>query len=433
MNYNKTIEYLYEQLPMFSKHGKNAIKKGLHNIELLCAYLGNPHQKFRSIHIAGTNGKGSTSHMLAAIFQAQGYNTGLYTSPHLIDFRERIRHNGKMASKNYVTSFVRNHKAIIEKIQPSFFEITVAMAFDYFAKKNVDIAIIETGLGGRLDSTNIIRPQLSVITNISFDHKDMLGDTLATIATEKAGIIKENTPVVIGRKEPETDAIFIDTANLKNAPLYFAQEVYDDNNFILNNKYKYLIYLIDYNIYIKNNFYSDYQYENIKTVLATIEIWNKSDILPITFHAIKTGIEEVHALTGLSGRWQILQEKPLLIVDVAHNEDGLKSVFENIKNYTYQSLWIIYGTLRDKDIKAILPILPLEAEYILTQPNTPRKMDIDTLSSYFSPSCYSYKTFPCPSSALRYALSTATDKDIILITGSFYIVNEILEIYQAKT
>lgn len=428
MNYNETINFLYTLLPLFFNQGKSAIKKGLGNIVALCNYLGNPQQQFKSIHIAGTNGKGSTAHMLASIFQSQGYKTGLYTSPHLIDFRERIKINGKMASKNYVIHFVKRHRVFIESLQPSFFEITVAMAFDYFAKNNVAIAIIETGLGGRLDSTNIITPELSIITNISFDHKDVLGDTISAIAAEKAGIIKDHIPVVIGRKDPESDKVFMQVATARNSDIYFAEDVYDPINFSINNPYKYFVYLNDYKQYIENKFYSEYQFENIKTVLSAIKVWNKNHPdISLQFTSIKEGIEQVQNHTGLRGRWQVLQNQPTIIADVAHNEDGLRKVFCEIEKSTYTKIWIIYGTLKDKDIRSIIPILPSHAHYLLTHPDTPRRMDVDLLSTYFDEANLYGQTFSSPSLALQYATAHASPNDIILVTGSFYVVNEIIE------
>jgi dihydrofolate synthase/folylpolyglutamate synthase len=432
MNYDETIEYLYKQLPMFSKLGKHAVKKGLDNIQALCTYLGNPHQKFRSIHIAGTNGKGSTAHMLASIFQSQGYTTGLYTSPHLIDFRERIKLNGDMVSKNYVIAYVKKHRQYIEKLKPSFFEITVAMAFDYFAKNNVDIAIIETGLGGRLDSTNIITPQLSVITNISFDHKDILGHTIAEIAMEKAGIIKKNTSVIIGRRDPEADKVFLSVAKQNNASLYFSEDIYPEQKFILNNKFKNSIYLDDYKSHIENIDYKGYQLENIKTVLSAIKIWNALEILPVSFRAIQRGVTEVHMLTGLHARWQKLQDNPPVVVDVAHNMDGICKAMKNLEYYTFENLWIVYGTLQDKDVSEILPLLPSKAKYLLTQPDTPRRMEVATLSNFFVKEKLSFCTFESPKLALEHALTHATKRDFILVTGSFYVVNEILVAYKAS-
>ena len=324
MSYEETLDYLYTKLPMFSRIGNLAIKKDLDNTFSLCEFLGNPHHKIKTIHIAGTNGKGSVAHILASVLQEAGYKTGLYTSPHLKDFRERIKINGKPCKEKFVIQFTDKIKPKIEEIEPSFFEITVAMAFTYFAKKKVDIAIIETGLGGRLDSTNIIHPILSIITNIGFDHQQLLGNTLQEIAAEKAGIIKKETPVVIGKKQLETSSIFIEQATKKNAPIIFSDDVVSDVKTAITSNYLMMDAMISnqsYNVCCDIN--SIYQTENIKTVLTSIHVLNETKKLEIKSKAIQLGFYKVKKNTQFQGRWQTILNSPRVIVDVGHNEDGI--------------------------------------------------------------------------------------------------------------
>lgn len=370
-SYTKTIEYLYNRLPVFHQVGASAYKPGLDNSIRLMNGLNNPQNDYRTIHIAGTNGKGSVSHFLAAILQKAGYKVGLYTSPHLVDFAERIRVNGQMIEQQYVVDFVAQHKDLFSEIEPSFFEATMAMAFQYFADCHVDVAIIEVGLGGRLDSTNIIQPELSVITNISFDHIEFLGDTLEKIAFEKAGIIKPNTPVVIGEMHPETRPVFEKKALQENAPICFAEEKLA----ALFNKYE------DGKMYIQtsdNKLFAvglngRYQLKNVVTILTAIEQLRvlKYDI---SDEALKEGFEHVVELTGLQGRWQELQHNPIVVCDTGHNVGGIRYVTEQLKAQNYKTLRIVIGMVNDKDVSAVLALLPVKAQYYFTQANIPRAL-----------------------------------------------------------
>ena len=356
MTYQQTIDYLYAQLPMYSRIGAAAYKKDLHNSIALCNGLDNPQTKFKSVHIAGTNGKGSTSHMLAAILQQAGYKTGLYTSPHLIDFRERIKVNGEMVNEEFVIEFTERTKIISEEIQPSFFELTVAMAFDFFAKEKVDIAVIETGLGGRLDSTNIITPILSIITNIGYDHMNILGDTLELIAYEKAGIIKASIPVVIGEYLSETKPIFIDKATAQDAPVYFAQEEYTISN-IVSKTYTLECEVTCLSNNQSENFVLDlnglYQTKNLRTVVCAVRIL-KQQGFAINNKVEKSALSNVKKLTGLHGRWEVIADRPTIVLDVAHNEDGIKQILEQFKwsnaNNQWSNIHIMIGMVKDKEL-----------------------------------------------------------------------------------
>jgi dihydrofolate synthase / folylpolyglutamate synthase len=428
MTYKETLDYLYSQLPMYSRIGAPAFKKDLTNTIKLCEALGNPHQKFRSIHIAGTNGKGSTSHMLAAILQTAGYKTGLYTSPHLKDFRERIRINGNMISEETVIDFVEKNKNEFEKIQPSFFEMTVALAFDHFAKERVDVAVIETGLGGRLDSTNIITPVLSVITNISFDHMDMLGDTLEKIAIEKAGIIKKYIPVVIGESISETKKIFVDKAGDMNAPLSFADENYsilaatiaDDGLHLSVLKSKMPFF---------NNLILDltgyYQEKNVCTVLQSIDNLNELNF-SISEQQIRKALKQVKTLTGLRGRWDVLSEHPLIIADVAHNEGGFKEVFEQLSKQKYNHLHLVIGFVKEKNLEHILPLFPKEANYYLCKPDIPRGLDVNSLKEAMDKFSLKNKAFSSSKLALEEAKRNAQQDDLIYVGGSTFVVAEVI-------
>jgi dihydrofolate synthase / folylpolyglutamate synthase len=424
MNYQQTIDYLYDTLPMFSRIGSAAFKKDLGNTLLLCERLGNPQNKFKSIHVAGTNGKGSVSHMVAAIFQTSGYKTGLYTSPHLYDFRERIKVNGNMCDQDFVVDFVRRIKPAIEDIQPSFFEITVAMAFDYFAQQEVDIAIIEVGLGGRLDSTNVITPELSIITNIGWDHMNLLGNSLPEIAFEKAGIIKQGVPVVIGEKKPETEAVFRETATAKNAPIYFAEE-----NFTVEN-YRLSVDSISISVKSKDQSTSEYhldlpgiyQAKNLLTVLQAI------DLLPkwrLSREKIQYALMNVKRLTGLHGRWEVIHRKPTVVLEVAHNKDGIEEMLRHLENTEYESLHIVLGSVKDKDPVQVLQLLPKKAKYYFTQAHIPRALKAEALqfeASEFGLEGYSYDDVNL---ALQQALTTASANDLIIICGSIFLVGEV--------
>ncbi|MBK6935761.1 MAG: bifunctional folylpolyglutamate synthase/dihydrofolate synthase [Chitinophagaceae bacterium] len=427
MNYSETIDYLFTRLPMFSRIGAAAYKTDLTNTVTLCEALGNPQTKFKSLHIAGTNGKGSVSHMLAAILQTAGYKTGLHTSPHLKDFRERIRINGEMVNEAFVIDFTERIKPLIEKIEPSFFEITVAMAFEYFAQEKVDIAIIETGLGGRLDSTNIITPELSVITNIGFDHVQFLGDTLEKIAVEKAGIIKEGIPVVIGELHPETKEVFTRVAAEKNAPISFASQ----KRQVTNWKWQQHQLMVE----VANEHHADhktyhldlpgiYQTKNILSVLEACSIlqergWNSEDTV------IQKALLHVKKLTGLAGRWEIVHTSPLVVLDVAHNEDGIRQLVQQIEMTEHHQLHIITGMVKDKDVEKVLHLLPKEATYYFTKAHIPRALTENELSDKALHAGIKGSIFENVNTALKTAMQKAKPADMIVVCGSIFLVGEV--------
>ena len=431
MTYQETIDYLYSQLPMFSRIGAAAYKKDLHNTIELCNALDNPQTKFKSIHIAGTNGKGSTSHMLAAILQQEGYKTGLYTSPHLTDFRERIKINGEMIHEEFVIEFTERTKKIMEEIQPSFFELTVAMAFDFFAKEEVDIAVIETGLGGRLDSTNIITPILSVITNIGYDHMNILGDTLELIAYEKAGIIKQHVPVVIGEYLPETKAIFTAKAISENAPIHFAQEEYSISNIISKT------YTLECDVISFKNNYSEkfvldlnglYQTKNLRNVVCAAGILMEQGFA-INDEAEKFALANVKKLTGLHGRWEVIADKPTIVLDVAHNEDGIKQILEQIKwsigNGQWAKIHIVIGMVKDKEVSKVLSLLPKDAAYYFTNAHIPRALPARELQEKADAYNLMGEVFDDVNHAIIAAKNMAQKNDLILVCGSVFLVGEV--------
>ena len=426
MTYKQTLEYLYAKLPMFTRVGAIAYKKDIDNTILFCKHLAHPEQKFKTIHVGGTNGKGSTSHMLAAILQTAGYKTGLYTSPHLVDFRERIKINGEMIPEDEVVNFVSQNQHFIEEISPSFFEATVALAFDYFAKEKVDIAIIEVGLGGRLDSTNIISPEVSVITNISFDHQNILGNTLAEIAAEKAGIIKTNTPIVIGQFQAEVADIFRAKAEEKNAPICFASKEWDISESKLIGKER-IIEAINGNqkISLTLDLTGEYQLKNIKTVLETIKQIRLKGF-KITNEHISVALSRVKNLTGLMGRWQILQENPLMICDTGHNEDGITEVLKNINTTPHQNLLMVIGMVKDKDIRKILELLPKNAKYFFCAPDMPRAKPAEELMQEAHSFGLNGEAFASVKSALIAAKFEAGINDMIFIGGSTFVVAEVV-------
>jgi dihydrofolate synthase/folylpolyglutamate synthase len=428
MTYQQTLDYLYSKLPMFTRVGAAALKKDLHNTIAFCEKLGRPEKKFKSIHIGGTNGKGSTTHMLAAILQQAGYKTGLYTSPHLKDFRERIRVNGKMTPKSFVKEFVKTQKTAIKEIEPSFFEVTVAMAFDYFAKEKVDIAVIEVGLGGRLDSTNIITPELSVITNISLDHTNILGDTLPEIAFEKAGIIKKNIPIVIGEKQEETEAVFLKKAAAENAKISFADKVLHLENIRTSSGYLTVdVYKQNQLLYpnIKLDLTGGHQLKNIVTVIAAVLQLKEVGFI-ISDETIYSALKNVKRLTGLQGRWQTLAKKPLTICDTGHNKAGLTEVIHNIAATLHQNLHFVIGMVKDKDISGVLAILPKDATYYFCQPNLERAVTSEELSSQAKNFGLQGNTFSTVAAAYQSAKSNAKSNDLIFIGGSTFVVAEIL-------
>jgi dihydrofolate synthase/folylpolyglutamate synthase len=405
MTYQDTVNWMFKQLPMYQNQGKTAYKANLDNTLLLAKYLNHPEDKFKTIHVAGTNGKGSTSHMLASILQEAGYKVGLYTSPHLKDFRERIKISGKDVSKQFVIGFIHKHKSFFEANSLSFFEMTVGMAFDYFSRKKVDIAIIEVGMGGRLDSTNIITPEVSVITNIGLDHTQFLGTTLEAIAVEKGGIIKPNIPVVIGETQIETQSVFKSLAKKNHSEIYFA-----DHN-------------------IDKVFESDlkgfYQQRNIKTVLQTIKVVN-SKSFKISDKNLKQGLLNVVKNTGLKGRWQILQNSPKIICDTAHNKEGLKHVMNQLLNENFNQLHIVFGVVNDKDVDSILPLLPKEAIYYFCRPNLPRGLDATKLHDVFVSNGFKGNVYQSVEEALNSAKQYAVTDDLIYIGGSTFVVAEII-------
>jgi len=427
MNYQETIDYLFARLPMFSRIGAAAFKKDLFNIQKLCDFLANPYKRFKSIHIAGTNGKGSVSHMLAAILQTAGYKTGLYTSPHLKDFRERIKIDGEMVSKEFIVDFTERIKPVSEKIEPSFFEITVAMAFEYFVAQEIDIAIIETGLGGRFDSTNIITPELSVITNIGWDHMNILGDSLEKIAFEKAGIIKQNIPIIVGEVLPQTDKVFEQAAREKKASLSIAS----DKRQLVNWQWKKheLIaevaqqHRTDHQVY-HLDLPGIYQTKNLITVLEACSHlqqmgWN------IEEQDIRTGLQHTKKLTGLHGRWEIIHVHPLIVLDVAHNVDGIKMLMEQVEVTDHDHLHIILGVVKDKELEKILALFPRLADYYFTQADIPRALNSHLLKEMATNAGLKGEIYPDVNEAIKTALSKATRHDMILICGSVFLVGEV--------
>lgn len=429
MNYQQTLDYLYAQLPMFQRIGTAAYKANLDNTIAICNTLGNPEKKFKSVHIAGTNGKGSTSHYIASILQSAGYKVGLYTSPHLKDFRERIKINGKMMPQQYVVDFVAKHKNQFEKIQPSFFEMTVGLAFDYFANEKVDIAIIEVGLGGRLDSTNVIQPLCSVITNISFDHAALLGNTLEKIATEKAGIIKANTPVIIGETQEEIQKVFFQKAEQNKAPIVFADKIWNVQNPRFAQKQKLFLAMdaisSNQSLILESELLGLYQQKNIPPVLCAVESLTQQGFF-IDDNHIKEGIKNVVSKTGLLGRWQILSNKPLVIADTGHNEAGVKQVLEQIALTPHQQLHVVLGMVNDKDVSTILSLLPKIASYYFCKANIPRALDADELAKQAQQAGLKGNIYNTVADALHSARQNAAPDDLVFIGGSTFTVAEVV-------
>ncbi len=433
MNYAATIDYLFTHLPMYQRVGAAAYKKDLTNTLKLLEVIGNPHKNISCIHVAGTNGKGSVSNMLASILQEAGYSTGLYTSPHLEDFRERIRVNGHLCEEDFVVSFTENIKPHIATIQPSFFEITVAMAFAYFAHKEVDIAVIEVGLGGRLDSTNVITPVVSVITNISFDHMHMLGNTLTAIATEKAGIIKLHVPVVIGEMVAETQAVFEQMADAQQATLFPAEENVSVE--ILANSVSHLELHVTYMGQLAYpalvcGLTGAYQVKNVRTVIQAVEVMRLQGI-ELQEEAIYEGIRNVQQNTGFAGRWQILQQEPLVVADCAHNAAGLALLFEQVAQVTYNRLHIVTGAVNDKDIDAAIALLPETARYYFCRPDIPRGLEAQAFQAKAAGMNRIGEAYPNVADALTNAIRNAQQNDLVLICGSIFVVAEALPAYRA--
>ena len=430
MDYKTTLDYLYSQLPLFTRVGVSAYKEDLTNTIELLKKVDNPQRKFKSVHVGGTNGKGSTSHMLAAVLQVAGYKTGLYTSPHLKDFRERIRINGKMISEQTVIDFVAAHKQHFEQIQPSFFEMTVALAFDVFAKEQVDIAIIEVGLGGRLDSTNVITPLLSVITNIGWDHMNILGDTLQKIAAEKAGIIKRSVPVIIGEYQPEINRIFEEKAKKNLSQLTFASE--EKSDVTIENLEKHLEHLAisvpgtsSPALHIKLDLPGTYQLKNTRTVLTAVDELSRKGFI-ITDKHIVTALSQVKKLTGLHGRWEVLSHNPLTICDTGHNPEGITEVLKNIADVKYQRLHFVIGMVNDKDVSKVLSMLPDNATYYFCKPDIPRGLDARNLKQQAESVHLLGDTYQSVKAALQAARAAATDEDLVFVGGSTFVVAEVV-------
>jgi dihydrofolate synthase/folylpolyglutamate synthase len=428
MNYSETLEYIFSQLPMYQRQGASAFKKDLSNTLKLCELLGQPHTKFKSIHIAGTNGKGSVSHMLASVFQEAGFKVGLYTSPHLTDFRERIKVEGKMIPEQSVIDFAENHKADFEDIKPSFFEMTVAMAFEHFANEKVDIAIVETGLGGRLDSTNVLTPELSVITNIGYDHQQFLGETLLEIAAEKAGIIKPDVPVIVGEFQQEVAEVFEAKARENNSRLRFANREWETRKQKLTDD-QLMMKLRHYDgpeLEVISQLSGPHQAKNLITALEVVRTisdtgWN------LTREHFKSGIKQVASNTGLKGRWQVLGRNPLIIADTAHNREGLEpNIARLLSNREPKQLHFVWGMVNDKDVKHTLQMLPSESSYYFCRPDVPRGLDVEHLVTSAKKIGLNHIPFPSVIEALEAAKGLAKRDDIIYVGGSTFVVAEVL-------
>lgn len=427
MNYQDTIDWLFSQLPMFQRQGKVAYKKDLSNITALCKLNDNPQNKFKSIHVAGTNGKGSVSHILSSILQTAGYKTGLYTSPHLKDFRERIKINGEMISEENVITFVERSMSDFVKIKPSFFEMSVAMAFDHFAKNKIDIAVIEVGLGGRLDSTNIITPIVSVITNISYDHTQFLGNTLEEIAGEKAGIIKPDIPVVIGETNLKTKNIFIKKAKENRSKICFADNEFEIKDSFVNQNFELCLTIKGSSIiyeHIISDVSGNYQQKNIVTALKVLDLI--SDNLIIKSENIYCGIRNIRKNTGFSGRWHILGKSPLIIADTGHNIAGITEIINQVKSLSFNKLHIIFGLVNDKKFDDILSIMPKNALYYFTKADIPRSLNETELQEQAKRFQLYGITYPTVKKAFKKAKKQASNSDMVLICGSTFIVAEII-------
>lgn len=427
MTYQETLDYLYSSLPMFQRVGKAAIKKDLTNTLALCQLLDNPHQKFKSVHIAGTNGKGTSAHSLAAILQAAGYKTGLYTSPHLKHFTERIRINGAEISRQEVVDFVAGMKEDIETIKPSFFEATVAMAFDHFARHQVDIAVVEVGLGGRLDSTNVITPEVSLITSIGFDHMDLLGNSLELIAGEKAGIIKKGVPVVVGSEKEELNHVFQKKAKEENSPLFFAGRHYTVESICSSLLKRTVNVSREGNIAFSGlelDITGDYYLKNLPGILKAVDVLKDAGFVISNEH-IEEGLRNVKQATGLKGRWQLLGERPLTICDVGHNENGLSEIFEQIAGVPHQRLWVVMGIVSDKDRAHLWKSLPKEAYYFFTQASIPRALPAAVLNEEAQKAGFGSEAVTDVNEGIKLAREKASADDLIFIGGSTFVVAEI--------
>ncbi len=432
MTYEETINFLYSQLPMYQRVGKAAYKADLSNTLKLDKYFGHSHKKYKTIHVAGTNGKGTVSHTLASVLQEAGYKVGLYTSPHYLDFRERIRINGKSVEKQFVIDFVENNKDFFTTLKPSFFEITVAMAFEYFAQQNIDVAVIEVGMGGRLDSTNIIKPLLSIITNISFDHTQFLGETLTAIAGEKAGIIKHNVPVVVGETRVELKNVFSQKAQHVDTALFFSNHYYNVRNYVTTPDNT-IIFTIDKHgktVYegLEFGLGGEYQRFNLPVILTALDILK--NYFNISESDIYNGFANVVKNTGIMGRWQKLNDKPLVITDAGHNYDGIRQVVSQLKSLPHTHTHIVFGAVEDKDLSKILRLLPTDAFYYFTQAKIPRALDASKLKKQADNLKLNGNSYSSVSEAIEKALKKALDKDLIFVGGSSFVAAEAIEYFK---
>lgn len=431
MNYQETLDYLFNALPMFQRIGASAFKKDLSNTFALCQHLGNPERKFKSIHVAGTNGKGSTSHTLAAILQSAGYKTGLYTSPHLKSFTERIRIDGKEITKEAVVDFVEANRLFLDELKPSFFEMTVGLAFWYFAQEQVDIAVIEVGMGGRLDSTNVILPELSLITNIGWDHMQFLGDSLPLIAGEKAGIIKPGVPVIISQTQEEIRSVFLNHAKEKQAPILFADQKIKVEKLPAgaSGLAQFEISKDGETSILDFGLMGDYQKYNLPGILESVyQLRGKG--LEIPEEALRKGLREVTPLTGLKGRWQILGEQPMVIADSGHNEPGIREILKQLEKHSFDQLWMVLGMVQDKDVSKILALLPKHARYIFCQADLPRAMQAQDLAEKATEFGLCGDVVSNVNEAVRFARKNAGINDLIFIGGSTFVVAEIEDLYK---
>lgn len=438
MDYPETLAWLYAQLPMYQRVGAAGFKKGLGNTEALAAALGHPETRFKSVHVAGTNGKGSSSHLVAAVLQSAGYKVGLYTSPHLREFTERIRVNGQELAPDYLVSWVATHQGLFAEVQPSFFEMCVALAFDYFAAEQVDVAVVEVGLGGRLDSTNIITPLVSLITNISYDHQAMLGNTLPEIAGEKAGIIKPGRPVVVSQTQPEVASVFEAKARQEGSPLRFADARYEARPAGEVPPEGYASGVQALNVYREGQPYlqgvelgllGDYQRLNLPGVLATLdELRAQGFIIPES--AVRQGLREVTRLTGLRGRWSIIGQRPLVVADTGHNEAGLQLVLAQLARVPHRHLHMVIGTVNDKDVAKMLALLPREATYYFCQADIPRALPVEELTALATAAGLVGQAYGPVPAAVAAARAAAAPDDVVFIGGSTFVVAEVAELYE---
>lgn len=421
MNYTETLDYLFNSLPMYHRVGKAAYKADITHTVQLMDHLSHPERQFRSIHVAGTNGKGSVCHSLAAILQREGYKVGLYTSPHLVDFRERIRINGEMIPREKVVDFVARHRSFMETLDLSFFEMTVGLAFDYFASERVDVAVVEVGMGGRLDSTNVITPLISVITNIGFDHTQFLGDTLPKIAAEKAGIIKEGVPVVIGETHTETEPVFLSTAAERHAPIFFADQ---NPDFCFPQFSLKRLNVAPFNV--SPQLQGSYQRKNVTTLMQVVDLLPTVG-LDVSLQSVQDGVANVVTDTGLHGRWETIAESPLTICETAHNADGIRAMLEKIATMRYRNLRFVYGCVNDKDFGSILQMFPREATFYFTQPSVPRRLPVSELVLAAHQMGIDGPAFDNVGEAIDKARLESCPDDLVIVTGSIFLVADAME------